>query len=172
MDPYIFVTRKKSDTMEFMTDELHCILKINETLLNMDGVDMSKKCNHYSVILYYTDVNLKEKSSLGFHSDYVYSPINGDFLTSLNSQLDNIPAVIYSIGDSRSLHWKGREIRLSNTGHSKWIDDSSFKSCYNLDSDTITIVNPLDENPLGQKILYINYNIFIVKLISQVKKIC
>ena len=104
-----------------------------------------------SVIPYYFGVSFKEKSSLGFNSDCVYSPINGDFVTSSNSQVENTPSVIYSIGENFNLHWKRRKIGLSNTRHSKWIDDPSFKSCYSLDSDTITILNPLDENSLSKK---------------------
>ena len=105
--------------MEFMVDKLHFIIKSNNILLNMDGVDMSKKFNHYLVILYYAGVNLKENSSLGFHSNCVYSPINDDFVTSSNSQAKNKSVLIYSIVDSRNLRWKRGNIELSNTGHSK-----------------------------------------------------
>ena len=145
MNPYNFVSRKLSDTIECMVDELHCIIKINTTLLTMDGFDMGKKFNHYSVILYYAGVHLKEKSSLGFHSDCVYSPINGRSVTSSKYQVDNTPAVVYQICDSNSLHWKRIKIEVSNTGHSKWIDNPAFNSCYSLDSDTITTVNLLDQ---------------------------
>ena len=151
MDPYIFMTRKMSDTIECMANELHCIIKKNKNLLNMDGVDTSKKFNYYSVILYYADVNLKEKPSLGFHSECVYSPINGDFVTRSSSQVENKPAVIYSIGYSRNLRLKQRKIGLSNTGHRKWINDTSFNLFYSMGSNTITIVNPLDKNSLNQK---------------------
>ena len=49
--------------MKCMAGDLRCIIKSNKTLLNMDGVDMSKKFNHYSVILYYAGVSLKDNSS-------------------------------------------------------------------------------------------------------------
>ena len=127
MDPNNFVTRKMRDTMEYIADELHCVMQNNTTLLNTDRVDTSKKFNHCSVMLYYASVNLNEKSSLGFYSNYVYSPINGDFVTSSNSQVENTQVVVYSIDDSRNLHWKRRKIGLSNTGHSKLIDNPSFK---------------------------------------------
>ena len=95
-------------------------------------------------------MNLKEKYSLGFNSDCVYPPIDSDLVTSSKSQVENTPSVIYSVGDSCNLYWKRRKIGLSNTGHSKWTYDTSFNSCYSLDSDTITIVNPLDENLLNK----------------------
>ena len=85
----------------------------------MDGVDVSKKCNDCSVVLYYAGVNLKEKSSLGFHSNCAYSPINGYLVTSSNYQVENTSAVICSIDDSRNSYWKRRKIGLSNPGHSK-----------------------------------------------------
>ena len=110
MDPYNFVTHKTSDTLECMADELHCVIKSNKTLLNMNGVNMSKKINHCSVILYYTRVNLKKNFSLGSRSDCIYSPINGKFVTNSNFQMENTPAVIYSTGTSRNLYWKRRKI--------------------------------------------------------------
>ena len=100
------MTRKMSDTMKCTADELHCVIKSNPTSLNIYGGDMIKKFNRCSAILYYAGMNLKEKSFLGFHSGFVYSPINGEFVTRLNFQVENTPSVIYSIGDSRNLYWK------------------------------------------------------------------
>ena len=80
----------------------------------MDGADTNNKFNHCLVIFYYACVDLKDKSSLGFHSECVYSPISGELVTSSNSQLKNTPAAIPSIGDSGHLYWK-RKIGLSNT---------------------------------------------------------
>ena len=57
--------------MKYMVGELHCIIKSSNTLLNVDGIDMSNTFKHRSVILHYTVANLKEISSLGFHSDCV-----------------------------------------------------------------------------------------------------
>ena len=56
MEVYNFVTRKMSDTMRCIADEFHYIIKFNKTLLNMDGINLSNKCNHCSVILYYAVV--------------------------------------------------------------------------------------------------------------------
>ena len=63
-----------------------------------------------------------------------------------NSQVENTPAVIYSIGDTRVLNWKKRNIVKS-----KWSNDSTFSESYDIDSDTITIINQLDENPCSDK---------------------
>ena len=80
------------------------------------------------------------------HSDCVYSPITGKFVDTANSQVENTPAVIYSLGDNRVLHWG--EIRLLN---GKWCLDPSFSTSYILNSDTVTIINPLDEDPFSPK---------------------
>ena len=47
--------------------------------------------------------------------DCTYSPIDGSFARKANYQVENTPAVIYSIGDSRVLNWK-KEILLIPNG--------------------------------------------------------
>ena len=54
--------------------------------------------------------------------------------------------MIYSIRDSRVLNWKKRNIVKS-----KWSNDTTFTELYNIDSDTITTMNQLVENPCSIK---------------------
>ena len=42
------------------------------------------------------------------HCDYVYSVKDGSFTKNANSQVENTPAVIYTLGDSRILKWRKR----------------------------------------------------------------
>ena len=77
MDPANYVTREMNDTMLAMANEIHSIGECTDTLLNMGIADISKTFNNFSGILYYAGNSLKPKSSVGFHSDCVCSPING-----------------------------------------------------------------------------------------------
>ena len=74
---------------------------------------------------------------------------NGKYVPKLNSQVENIPALIYSLGNSRTLKWKSRHISKSSIGRSIWKDDTDSTHIFSLGSDTVTIINPLDENPLN-----------------------
>ena len=59
--------------------------------------------------MYYAGSNLNKKK-LGMHCDCIYSPIDGIFSRKANSQVENTPAVNYSIGDTRVLNWEKRNI--------------------------------------------------------------
>ena len=65
MDPYNIVTRKMIYEMEYIVTELHEILLHNNKFLNPESTDLSQKCNHCTVIMYYTGANLKQNSCLG-----------------------------------------------------------------------------------------------------------
>ena len=71
---------------------------------------------------------------------------DGSFSRKASSQAENTSAVIYSIGDCRVLNWK-----RWNIVKSKWSNDTTFSESYDIDSDTITIINQLDENPCSDK---------------------
>lgn len=81
------------------------------------------------------------------HTDCVYSPHDGKFKKQSNSQVENTPALIYSVGDERILNFKRRGMSKAGT----WEDDGSFGASYHLNSDTATIINSLDEDPLSYK---------------------
>ena len=72
--------------------------------MNLESADLFQKFNHCTFIMYYACANLKQKSSLEMHCDCIYSPIDGSFTRKANSQLENTPAVIYSIRDTISLN--------------------------------------------------------------------
>lgn len=74
---------------------------------------------------------------------------DGKFVEKSNSQVENTPA--YSFWGTRKLNWKSRHISGSLTDCNIWIDNKNNILSFSLDSDTVTIVNPLDENPLSSK---------------------
>ena len=86
MDPHNFVTRSLSDGMIYMIDDIYKMLNNNHKLLNLTGVDLSTKFNHCTVLLYYAGEGLKKSTSLGYHTDCVYSPNTGEYMNKHNSQ--------------------------------------------------------------------------------------
>ena len=109
IDPYNFVTRKMTYEMEYIATELYEILLHNKKFLKYESVDLSQIFNHCTVIMYYAGADLKQISSLGMHCDCVYSPTYSSYARKVNSQVENTPAVIYSIRDRRVLNWKKKK---------------------------------------------------------------
>ena len=109
MDPNNFVTRSMNNEMLEMSSHIYKMLCENKTLFNLENVNMKHPFNHYTVLIYYATEGLKEHSSLGYHTDCVYSPDTGEYKDKANSQVENTPTVIYSIGSKRKLNWKKKK---------------------------------------------------------------
>ena len=156
MDPHNFVTRALSHEMITMINDLHEMLCNHRKDFNLDKCDLSKKFNHCTVLLYYAGKGLKDNTSLGFHTDCVYSVNNGEYISKSNSQVPNTPAVIYSIGDTRNLKWQLRKIGISQSGRKVWEKATCSKMMFALRNDTLTIIHPDDENPRSEKNIFDN----------------
>ena len=133
-----------------MSHEIESILDSNKTLFKLDRCN-DIRFNHCTVLIYYAGLGLKDKSSLGYHTDCVYSPVSGEYVSNKNTQLENTPAVIYSVGDERELHWKVRKTALSKSGRNVWVMLQNDKMSFKLGPDTLTVIHPDDENPLSPK---------------------
>ena len=94
MDPHNFVTRSLSNDMINIIDDIHEVLCKNRKKVNMIGVDLSQKFNHCTILVYYSGKGLKKSTSLGYHTDCVYSPSTGKYIYDSNFQDSNTPAVI------------------------------------------------------------------------------
>ena len=106
MDSSNFVTRPFSSSLHTITRELHMLINFNVQFFNLESVNTSLKFNHYSILIYYAGSDLNTNSTLGMHYDCVYSVKDGSFTKNANSQVENTPAVIYTLGDSRILKWR------------------------------------------------------------------
>ena len=68
-----------------------------------------------------------------------------------NGQKYNTPVVIYTVGNSRVLHWRKRLTKLNERGNRTWVvDESSYKQMM-LDDGSLCIINPNDECPHWEK---------------------
>ena len=74
-------------------------------MLDIKCLDVSKKLNHCTLLVYYGHKELKVKSTMGYHCDSTYND-KGLFLRSMNSHVENTPVVIISNGGERTLNWQ------------------------------------------------------------------
>ena len=151
MDPLNFVTRSFDAKMIAMGNDIYDMLHNNRDLFNMNGVDLDERFNHCTILIYYAGNGLKDKTTLGYHTDCVYSPSTFEYISKCNSQKANTPAVIYSIGDTRKLKWKCRCSVKSTTGRRVWEKKECTPMTFQLSSDSLTIIHPDDEYPLSEK---------------------
>ena len=147
MDSYTYVTHKMTCNMEYMSQELYNALTSHKKI-NMENIDLSRTFKNYSVIIYYSGDNLKNSSSLSFHSDCIYSPIIRGYIIPANSQVNNTLAVIYLLDNNTQLNQKRRKLGISDAGCMILVDGQYFSTSFILGSDTVTLDNPLDEDPL------------------------
>ena len=147
MDPRNFVTRVMTEEMICLSQELHELLLKNRSYFKLEHANLTLPFNHCTVIVYYAGEYLKESSKLGMHSDCVYSVSDGSYVKKDNSQIQNTPTVIYSLGDTRCLHWRRRQLLTKSNGRTVWDIDKEFRAKFELSHDSVTIVNTLDEDP-------------------------
>ena len=158
-DPKNFVTRAMCPYIIGISRKLHDMLIQNRDELNLNSVDLSEPFNHCTVLIYYADIETGRKSSMGMHSDCTYKTKDGTFDYARNSQEDNTPTVVLSLGDTRCLKWKRRHLvpKFCNNKIRKqkvlnvWHDDLTWDTMYQLEHNTVTVINPGDENPRSVK---------------------
>ena len=85
MDPRNFVTRSWNKWILHMSNDIHNVLCQNLEKFNMVGCNMTQKFNHCTILIYYAGHGLKEYTSLGYHTDCVYSATTGEYVSELNS---------------------------------------------------------------------------------------
>ena len=130
-----------------MVDDIHDLLHNNFDLFNMNGVDIKQKFYHCTILIYYAGEGSREKTKLGYDTDCVCLPSTGGYETKSNSQKVNTPALMYSIGDKRRLNWKCRNVVKLKCGRYTWQKNKFSKKCFELGSDTLTIIHPDGEYP-------------------------
>ena len=128
--------------MNSMANYVVSLLQCDAVDLGVSNLDLSCDFNSCVVLLYYCIKGVKMQSSLGMHIDVKYSN-HGVFLHNRNTQKENTPAVIITIGKSRYLKWK--EIYYGNDNKRK--DDSSWIFKMLLEEGIIFILHPNNECP-------------------------
>ena len=120
INPNNFVTREMTEDMKSMSVELKELLMKNKSFFKLDDANLDLPFNHCTALVYYAGESLKKHAKMGMHSDCVYSVHNGCYIEKDNSQAQNTPTVIYSLGDTRSLHWIRRQRKATTNGRTVW----------------------------------------------------
>ena len=115
------MTRKITYYMECMDLEFYSILTSHTYFFNMDYIDLSKTPNRCFITMYYSWDTSKESYLLDYHSDYMYSPINSEFVISDSSYVKNTSAVIYSLDDTLKLNWRRKNWKYLTYGVLYWL---------------------------------------------------
>ena len=141
------VTRDMTEEMIFLAKEIQNKLKHVSTVAESFG---NVSFNHCTVLLYYHKNEESPNNLLGFHTDIVYSRTTGEYIPSKNSQTEDTPTCIVTIGGSRNLCFqKQTEIYNSEKKTLKWSEQK--RSLINLEHNSLFVLHPYDEKPLMVK---------------------
>jgi hypothetical protein len=101
--------------------------------------------NHCTVLFYFHKKGGASDKMLAFHTDNVYTR-DGKFLHTQNSQRQDTPTCVVTIGCSRCLQFE-RQISSVNpkTGRKKW--KRCFVKSITLDDNSLFVLDPSDECP-------------------------
>jgi hypothetical protein len=142
-DPRSWQTKSMSLAMWELGECIRQHLITRESLF-CDKMDLEDEFNTATILLYMGSdvIDECEISSLGFHTDCEYTA-KGQFVAS-NSQKENTPAVILTLGDARTLYMKKRKVGSNGS----WMNNKDEKIHeYLLRSGSIFVLDPADEVP-------------------------
>lgn len=108
---------------------------------------MGFKCDfNHCTILIYNGHSKNVNNKLSYHCDITYDH-NGKFVCNKNSQGQDTPALVYSLGDSRVLHFIKRCVVNEKGLNKRWKRDKYPLAHFNLDDNSLFVLHPFDENP-------------------------
>lgn len=102
--------------------------------------------NHCTILLYFHKHSQSPHNMLGFHTDNVFSR-SGVFCRSKNTQKEDTPTCILTLGDSRNLVFK-KQFCFCQTGiqkNTKWVD--GHKTKLRLIDNSLFVLHSHDERP-------------------------
>ena len=108
IDATKFKTRPFTPEITLMALLLHEFTSINKVRFNLGTVNLGERYNHLAMLFYYVGEGLKKEALLSSHCDCTHSVHTGKYMPSANSQLENTPTVIYSLGSVRDLNFSRR----------------------------------------------------------------
>jgi len=135
-----------SITREMTPDMVKVGSNIFETIKFLDPTGMSvEPFNHCTVLFYFHKQKKSPNSMLGFHTDNVYSK-KGKFITDKNTQKENTPTCVLTLGAQRELHFQKQYTCMDKkTKKQKWKELTRRKIV--LEKKSIIVLHPHDECP-------------------------
>jgi hypothetical protein len=142
MNPLECQTKPMSHAMVLLATAVQDKLRQRKSC---NTTDLSDAFNSVTILLYMGSDVIRERkeSSLGFHCDTEYTA-KGEFVSN-NSQKQNTPVVVLTLGDERTLHMKKRFAASDGT----WINNENEKKthAFVLTDESIFVLHPDDEVP-------------------------
>lgn len=140
--PSYIVTREMTPDMSKVADHLYEVVKKYNHYHGMAVTPF----NHCTVLFYFQKNPNSSKSNkiLGFHTDNVFSS-SGKFISKKNTQKENSPTCILTLGASRELHLQQQY--LSQTKNKRWKWFEKFRRILTLSDKTLFVLHPNDECP-------------------------
>ena len=106
--------------------------------------------NHCKILVYNTHIQ-NINCNLSFHSDCKYN-YKGQFKSNLNTQGENTPVIVYSMGDPRTIFYRSRWIVDDKNTGKKWNYSKEYISQYELTNNSTFVLHPSDEKPMIRNI--------------------
>ena len=134
-------TRDMTRDMKIISKEIIDILNRNDLgqQLKIDSL------NHCTVLFYYHKNSNSPDKMLGFHTDNIYSKA-GKFSNERNSQSENTPTCVLTIGDSRNLHFQQqKDTVFERSNHKRWKETK--RDHVVLKHNSLFVLHPSDECP-------------------------
>ena len=145
MDPHNFSTKPMSHSLYMIGEKVRCYLR--QQVQDTYATYLQESFNHCTVLVYSGENNNgASNSSLPFHSDCTFDH-KGNFIRSRNSQRQDTCVAVLTLGDSRTLYFKKRIVTDSTRGKSKWIITQDAGVSYDLNDNSVFMLNPEDEIP-------------------------
>ena len=117
MDPRVYSTKEMSTEMFELGKQLKLFVKEKFEGQQKSSVIFDCEFNHCTILIYNVhspNVNCK----LSYHCDCEYD-CSGHFKHTQNSQGENTPVIVYSLGDSRNMYFRKR-MEIDEEGYKKY----------------------------------------------------
>ena len=144
------ITRVMPPDLVKVADHIFAVVKS----LNLSGMTV-EPFNHCTVLFYFHKSRRSSNAMLGFHTDNVYS-MKGLFIPAYNTQKENTPTCILTVGTQRELHFQKQFNHINpKTKRRKWKE--FFRRKIFLEDRSVFVLHPKDECPQNSGIFKVRW---------------
>ena len=145
-DPRVYTTKPMSTLMYNLGLCLKNYVKTQFKMQHQNIRIFDCEFNHCTILTYNVHTpNVNHK--LTYHCDCQYDH-NGNFQYLTNSQGENTPVIVYSLGNSRTLYFRRRRVICGKKNMKRWENSKIPCHEFELNDNSIFVLHPLDEKPL------------------------
>ena len=146
MDPRFFTTKPMPLDMFQLGRTLKTYVKEQFKIQNKRTDILECEMNHCTVLIY-NPHSPNINSNLSYHCDCQYDHY-GNFKKTANTQCQNTPVIVYTLGDSRQLFFRKRMIDVGKKSKQCWKNNTEPCEQFQLHHNSIFVLHPVDEVPM------------------------